>query len=203
MKKNSINLLINREDYQKYENIFERFKLSAAILTGILAVIFIFFYITLRNRFNTFEKMSLQKKTYLQLLTERRGDEAKINYIEKKYSELRKFLKDDASSVTYFEILSDSLKNSSESAKLKSFEVDKSRNTTFIIGFSVFEKMMSFLKFAESEEFLNNFESLSLKNLIIEGSNKQNENYELSFVGKFIPIKVEKDNDPLINSGSY
>jgi len=139
--------------------------------------------------------MNLEKKTYLQLLTERSRDEAKINYIEKKYADLKKYLKDDASSATYFEILSDSIKNSSESAKLKSLEVDKSRNTTFIISFSVFEKMMNFLKFAESEQFLNNFESISLKNLVIAGSNKQNESYELSFVGKFIPIKVEKNNE--------
>lgn len=193
MKKNRINLLINREDYQKYENIFERFKLSAAVLTGILTVVFIFFYIILRNSFNTYEKMNSEKKTYLQLLTERSRDEAKINYIEKKYSDLKKYLKDDASSATYFEILSDSIKNSSESAKLKSLEVDKSRNTTFIINFTVFEKMMNFLKFAESEQFLNNFESISLKNLVIVGSNNQNENYELSFVGKFIPIKEEKN----------
>jgi len=196
MKKNRINLLVNREDYQKYENFFERFKLGAAILTGILTILFIIFYIILRNRFNTYEKMNMKKKAYLELLTERNRDEAKINYIEKKYSDLKKYLKDDASSVTYFEILSDSIKNSSESAILKSFEVDKTRNTTFIINFTVFEKMMDFLKFAESEQFLNNFESISLKNLIIAGSDNQNENYELSFVGKFIPIKEEKNNDP-------
>lgn len=191
MKKNRINLLINREDYQKYENFFERFKLSAAILVGVLTVIFIFFYITLRNKLNTYEKMNSQKKTYLQLLTERSKDEAKINYIEKKFLDLKKYLKDDASSVTYYEILSDSIKNSSDTAKLKSFDVDKSRNTTFVITFSIFEKMMSFLKFAESEVFLKNFETITLKNLIIVGNSKESENYELSFVGKFVPVKVE------------
>ena len=118
MKKNIINLLINREDYQKYENLFERLKLTATILTIILAILFTYFYISIKNKFNIYEKMNLQKKTYLQMLTNRRGDEAKINYIEKKYSDLKNFLKDDASSVTYFEILSDSIKNSSESAKL-------------------------------------------------------------------------------------
>ena len=107
MKKNIINLLINREDYQKYENLFERLKLTATILTIILAILFTYFYISIKNKFNIYEKMNLQKKTYLQMLTNRRGDEAKINYIEKKYSDLKNFLKDDASSVTYFEILSE------------------------------------------------------------------------------------------------
>ena len=191
MKKNRINLLINREDYQKYENQFERFKLSAAILTVILTIIFIFSYISIKNKFNKYENMNLQKKTYLQLLGERKEDEAKINYIEKKYKDFKNFLKDDASSAIYYEILSDSIKSSSESAKLKSLAVDKTRNASFIITFSVFDKMMSFLKFAESEIFLNNFESISLKNLIIAGNNKLDENYELSFVGKFLPIKID------------
>jgi len=193
MKKNRINLLINREDYQRYENIFERFKLSAAILTVILSIIFIYFYISVKNKFNTYEKMNMQKQNYLLLLTNRRADEAKINYIEKKYSDLKKFMRDDASSVNYYEILSDSIKNSSESAKLKSLQVDKTRNTNFIITFSVFDKMMSFLKFAESDIFLNNFESISLKNLVIAGNTPggNTENYELSFVGKFAPIKVK------------
>lgn len=192
MKKNYINLLINREDYQKYENIFERFKLVATILTVVLMIIFIYFYFSIKNQFNIYEKMNLQKKTYLQLLTNRRGDEAKINHIEKKYADLEKFLKDDASSVTYFEILSDAIKNSSDTAQLKSLQVDKTRNTSFTITFSVFEKMMDFLKFTESGIFLNNFENISLKNLIIIGDNKNEENYELSFTGKFVPAKSIK-----------
>ena len=48
---------------------------------------------------------------------------------------------------------------------------------------------MDFLKFAESEKFLNNFESISLKNLDIVGNKEKNENYELSFSGKFVPVK--------------
>lgn len=191
MKKSSINLLVNREDYQKYENLFQRFKLTATLLTVILTIIFAYFYFSIKNKFNVYEKMNLEKKNYLQLLTERKKDEAKINYIGKKYSDLKNFLKNDAASVTYFELLSNAINNSSESAKLKSFVVDKTRNTSFEITFSLFEKMMDFLKFAESEIFLNNFENISLKNLIIAGS----QNYELSFTGQFVPIKPSINNE--------
>lgn len=194
MKKNSINLLINREDYQKYENMFERLKLSATILTVILTILFLYFFIYIRNSVNTYDKMNLQKKSYLQSLTKRRADEAKINYIEKKFLDFKNFLKDDASSVAYYEILSGAISQSSESATLKSLEVDKTRNTSFTITFSMFERMMDFLKFAESEVFLNNFEFISLKNLIIVGDKDKNENYELSFVGKFVPVKSENSN---------
>ncbi|EKE14222.1 MAG: hypothetical protein ACD_12C00619G0001 [uncultured bacterium] len=185
MKKSSINLLVNREDYQKYENLFQRLKLTAALLTVILTIIFAYFYFSIKNKFNIYEKMNLEKKNYLQLLTERKKDEAKINYIGKKYSDLKNFLTNDSASVAYLELLSNAINDSSESAKLKSFVVDKTRNTSFEITFSLFEKMMDFLKFAESEIFLKNFENISLKNLIIAGS----QNYELSFTGQFVPIK--------------
>ena len=191
MKKSSINLLVNREDYQKYENLFQRLKLTAALLTVILTIIFAYFYFSIKNKFSIYEKMNLEKKNYLQLLTERKKDEAKINYIGKKYSDLKIFLTNDAASVAYLELLSNAMNDSSESATLKSFVVDKTRNTSFEITFSLFEKMMDFLKFAESEIFLNNFENISLKNLIIAG----NKNYELSFTGKFVPIKPNINNE--------
>lgn len=191
MKKTRINLLVNREDYQKYENFFERLKLSAAVLTLFLFVVFILFYLAIRKKFNTFEQMNLQKKTYLQLLTERRPDEAKINYIQKKYLDLKTFLKDDASSTPYYQLLSDAIKNSSQTASLKSFQVNKDREASFTIIFSNFEKLMNFLKFAESKEFINNFENISLKNFVVIGNEDKNESYELSFSGKFVPIKLE------------
>lgn len=189
MKKSNINLLVNREDYQKYENYFERLKLVATISTIILTVLFLYFYILIKNNLNDYEKMNIEKTGYLQLLTDRKDDEAKIIYIEKKYIDLKKILKDDASSVAYYEILSHAISNSSESAQLKSLDVDKTRNTSFTIAFSVFEKMMSFLKFAESEVFLSNFEKISLKNFVIIGEKNNQENYELSFTGKFAPVK--------------
>ncbi|MFA6081721.1 MAG: hypothetical protein WC741_04950 [Patescibacteria group bacterium] len=191
MKKTRINLLVNREDYQKYENFFERLKLSAAILTFFLLILFIFFYLTVRKKFNLFEQMNLQKKTYLQLLTTRRPDEAKINYIQKKYLDLKTFLKDDASSTPYYQLLSDAIKNSSQAANLKSFEVNKNREASFTITFSNFSTLMDFLKFAESKEFINNFESISLKNFVVIGNEEKKESYELSFSGKFTPIKIE------------
>ena len=191
MKKNQINLLVNREDYQKYENVFERLKLSAFIMTLGLFILLIFFYIILKGKFNKYEQMNLQKKTYLQLLTERRSDEAKINYIQKKYLDLKTFLKDDASSTPYYQLLSDAIKNSSQAASLKSFEVNKNREASFTISFSEFTKLMEFLKFAESQEFIINFENISLKNFVMVGNKEKEESYELSFTGKFVPIKLE------------
>ena len=195
MKKNRINLLISREDYRKFENYFEWLKLSVTLLTVILFVIFISFYLVLRNKFNIYEKMNLQKKTYLQQLTERKDDEAKINYIQKKYTDFKTFLKEDASSLPYYQLLSDAIKNSSESATLKSFQVNKDRESSFTITFTVFETLRDFLKIAESQTFIKNFENISLKNFVVIGDKEKNENYELSFSGKFIPIKLDLNSE--------
>jgi len=195
MKKNRINLLISREDYRKFENYFEWLKLSVTLLTVILFVIFISFYLVLRNKFNIYEKMNLQKKTYLQQLTERKDDEAKINYIQKKYTDFKTFLKEDASSLPYYQLLSDAIKNSSESATLKSFQVNKDRESSFTITFTVFDTLRDFLKIAESQTFIKNFENISLKNFVVIGDKEKNENYELSFSGKFIPIKLDLNSE--------
>lgn len=188
MKKNQINLLVNREDYQKYENYFERLKLSVTVLTVILFVIFVFFFIFLKGKMDAYDKLNLQKLSYLQMLTVRRPDEAKINYIQTKYKDLQGFLKDDASSTPYYSLLSNAINDSSQSAVLKSFEVNKDRMTSFTISFSDFGKMMNFLKFAESQEFINNFLTISLKNFIVIGSKDNTSSYELSFTGQFIAI---------------
>lgn len=193
MKKNRINLLVSREDYQKYESFFEQLKLSAAVLTVILFIFFISVYLVLRNKFSLYENMNLQKKTYLQLLSERRGDEAKINYIQKKYLDMKTFLKDDAASAPYFQLLSDAIKDSSESASLKSFEINKDRMASFTISFSAFDELMNFLKFAESQTFIKNFENISLNSFVVLG---KKESYELSFSGKFIQIKLDINNEP-------
>ena len=138
--------------------------------------------------------MNLQKKAHIQLLAEKKDDKAKVNYIQKKYLDLKTFLKDDSSSAPYYQLLSDAIKDSSKSATLKSFEVDKDRKTSFTIAFSAFNELMSFLKFAESKTFIKNFENISLKNFVL-GEKEKNGSYELSFNGKFIPFKPGPNNE--------
>ncbi|KKQ23897.1 MAG: hypothetical protein US40_C0006G0011 [Candidatus Roizmanbacteria bacterium GW2011_GWC2_37_13] len=190
MKKSKINLIVNREDYQRYENYFNYLKIGLAIFLGVFFVVFLFLFILVKKRLDIVEKLELTKKNYLEILKDKKTDEAKINYIEKKYQDLNSFLKEDAFSSPYYSLLNSALTESSEAAKLKSFEISKNREVDFIIEFTDFPKLMNFFKFIESETFLKNFETISLKSFTVIGATlEKEENYELSFSGIFIQLK--------------
>ena len=192
MKKTKINLIINRADYQKYEDIFNTLKITVFGLLGLFFVIFIILLTVINNNTKKYDNLNLQKKLLLQSLNEKRGDEAKIFYIQKKYDDMIKFLKNDAFSSTYYTLLTSALKDSSQEATLKSFDIKKTRDVSFTIAFQNFDKMMNFFKLTETEEFLSNFEQISLKTFTVIGSDdKTKENYELSFVGRFVIINPD------------
>ena len=196
MKKTKINLIINREDYQKYEKYFYWLKIVTYSLFGFFLFLFLIFFIFIKKNSDDNDKLILQKSSLLKALAEKKGDEARIFYLQKKYDDLNNFLKDDAFSSTYYGLLNQALKQSSESSTLESFKIDKNRQVEFSISFNEFPELMNFFKFIELEIFLKNFETISLKNFSIIGDKDKNENYELSFAGVFIKIKQN-----MINNG--
>lgn len=190
MKKSNINLIINREDYKKYEDYFEYLKIALIVLIFVFFSFFFILFLILKNKTDFEKKLSLQKITLLEILKDKKTDEVKINYIEKKYQDLSTYLKEDAFPSPYYAFLNSALQESSEAARLKSFEITKSRDAVFTIAFTDFPQLMSFFKFIESKTFLKNFETISLKSFDVIGATEgQKENYELSFSGKFIPLK--------------
>lgn len=190
MKKNKINLIINREDYQKYENYFYYLKIAFFGFFMLFFIIFLAFLIILKKINYQLKTLELKKKTLLEYLKEKTTDTAKINYIEKKYRDLKTYLKDDAYSSPYYSLLNSALLESSQSAELKSFNINKNREVDFTLSFADFNDLRSFFKFIESKTFLDNFETISLKTLNLFGATElKKENYELSFKGRFIPLK--------------
>lgn len=191
MKKTKINLIISREDYQKYEKYFYWLKIITYGLFGFFLFLFLIFVILIKINSNNNDKLNLQKSSLLKTLAEKKSDEARIFYLQKKYDDLNNYLKDDAFSSLYYGLLNQALKQSSESSTLKSFEINKNRQVEFSIAFEEFPELMSFFKFIESEIFLKNFETISLKSFTIIGDENKKENYELSFTGTFIKIKQD------------
>lgn len=196
MKKKYINLIVNREDYQKYEEYFFIFRKIVFVLFGIFFIISFYFFLSIRSLNKKIEILNLEKTTILRFINQNTEKYAKLNYLKGKYIDLKNFLKDDANSSFYYSILNDALKESSESAIIKEFNINKNREVDFKIGFSNFSELRSFFKFIESDIFLKNFEKIFLKNFTVIGKTEEREeNYELSFYGKFLPYeKILKNN---------
>ena len=73
MQKTKINLIISREDYQKYEGFFYSLKILIFILIFIFLVIFVSFFIILNNENKVFNRLTDQKKFYLTALQEKKA----------------------------------------------------------------------------------------------------------------------------------
>lgn len=192
MKKTSINLIINREDYRKYENYFVYIKILLSVFTVIFFILFLILFTVIRSKSTQESNLIFQKESLLNILKGKTSDEVKINYIEKKYQSLNTYLKDDAFSSPYYALLASAIQESSEAAKLKTFEINKDRDVVFTIAFTDFSELMNFFRFIESKTFLENFETISLRSFSVIGATElQQENYELSFKGRFISLNRE------------
>ncbi|MCL4364176.1 hypothetical protein M1328_02970 [Patescibacteria group bacterium] len=191
MKKTKINLIISREDYQKYERYFSYFRIGLIVLVVIFISISLFLLVSVKNKADQRNLLILEKDTLLKKMQSETIDQAKINYIENKYQDLTTFLKDDANSSPYYSLLNSALQqNGTQSAALKSFTIDKDRNVTFTIAFSDFSQLRNYFQYIETPSFLGNFETISLKSFSVIGATDiQKENYQLSFVGKFTTLK--------------
>ena len=192
MRKSKINLAVSREDYQKYEVYFYWIKFGSLGLGLIFFIVFLAFFISLKTKGDENSRLLEEKRVLLEAMSESQGDEARIFYLQKKYSDLKTFLKDDATSLPYYSLLANALNESSESSSIiKSFAIDKTREVSFTIAFESFPELLDFFKFIESETFLDNFEQIALKSFSVIGGEDQAENYEISFAGKFVDIIKE------------
>ncbi|MCS6956395.1 MAG: hypothetical protein NZM02_00915 [Patescibacteria group bacterium] len=197
MKKKSINLIINREDYQKYEDFFLVFKKIVFGLFFLFFIILFYFLIIINSLNKKIELLNLEKISVLKIINENTEKYVKLNYLKTKYFDLKNFLKEDSNSSPYYSLLSNALAESSESAIIKEFNINNKREVDFTIGFSDFLSLRNFFQFIESDVFLKNFENISLKNFLVIGATEnEKENYELSFYGKFLPYeKIIKNNN--------
>ncbi|GIW64920.1 MAG: hypothetical protein KatS3mg092_0853 [Patescibacteria group bacterium] len=190
MIKKRINLIINREDYRKYEEIFYYLQNGIYIILLIFFIILIYFLININNLNKKIDYLNLEKTSILKIISANTDKYARLNYLRKKYSDLTNFLKEDSNSYQYYLLLNTSLQDSSQSASIKTFIIDKDRNFEFTVIFSDFSSMRNFFQFLETEKFLKNFEKIFLKNFHIIGATvDKSENYELSFYGVFMPYE--------------
>lgn len=188
MKKTRINLLTSKQDYYRLESYFDIFRKFL-----VLYCIALFLIISGLAGFRIYQASQLNKlydtKTQiLSQLSSRKSDEVKLIKLSKKLNSYREFIKDDAQFIPYYELLLTTLRQSSQSATLTEFNIDKSRGMNFKLQFSNFEEMVNTFEFIESPDFTRSFDRLDMKDFIGRGDAEEANRYELSFEGSFKPI---------------
>jgi len=183
--KNRINLFKQKPQLDFISINASKFK---TYLTGAGVFVFVLFLFLMNQVFilNTQQQDLIKKKeTYLKYLLEEKDSEASMRYFKSKQTQLNKFLKDDANFHPYYEVLLNSIGETSTNAELSTIDIDKNRATRFVVKFTNDDEMMTFLKNIESESFLKNFISLSLQNFSLNKQTSMESRYELELRGVF------------------
>ncbi|MCX7996886.1 MAG: hypothetical protein N2691_04005 [Patescibacteria group bacterium] len=108
-----------------------------------------------------------------------------VFFINKK-EQLKKYLADDAQFAQHFYLMTDTLKEASTDAVLKSFDINRTKDVYFDISFTDFENSQKLLDFIEDRKFLDNFVSLRLNNFNVTSRSRRSDDiFTLSFSGKF------------------
>lgn len=178
-----INLLIKQTKYLRLERIFSSLKLAIVFVIVLFLLTYAAASSLLFKQKQTISELNAQKKSLLELLLANKEVEAKFVYFRNKQKQLSDILKDDVNFYPYYQLLTDSLKKSTPEARLDTVVIDKSKAVNFTVSFNDFASMLSFFKFAESDDFLKNFNLLILSNFSTVQTTKSS--YQLVFRGSF------------------
>ncbi|PIY68591.1 hypothetical protein COY90_05125 [Candidatus Roizmanbacteria bacterium CG_4_10_14_0_8_um_filter_39_9] len=192
--KKRINLFARKKRFDSFVSYSVNIRKYGAVVGVLLFCLFMFFVYLVVNTQRRMSDLTKQKQQYLSYLLTEKDTEASIRFFKGKQTQLTKFLSDDAQFVSYYAILRNALMDSTESAVLDSVEIDKNRDTVFVVRFQTYESMVSFLKYVESTEFLRFFDELSMASLNLTrdvsavAKTSSVKNYQLQFKGKFKAI---------------
>lgn len=189
--KNRINLFKRKPQRDYISANAPKFK---KYLTGAGVVLFIFFLFLIVQvfRLNSTQQDLLKKKeTYLKYLLDEKDTEANMRYFKSKQTQVNTFLKEDANFLPYYQVLKKSLENTSDNVILDTIDIDKSRNTRFVVKFKNSDEMLSFLRYIESEDFLKNFLSLSLQSFTLNQQQAKSGQYQLELQGVFKELNTK------------
>ena len=187
--KKRINLLTKQVEYKSLEKIFKHLRIYIGVFFIVFLIYFsVIFFLLLRQNIEK-QKLISQKAELLTYLADQKEAEAKFIYFDSKYKQIKNFLKNDVNFEPYYKILNDSLKLASPEPELQDLKINEKREFNFDLSFSSVENILVFLKFAENDRFLSNFDALTLSDFNYEQSGKENEtSLQLHFKGVFKKI---------------
>jgi hypothetical protein len=154
----------------------------AGVVIFILFNLVIFLLVGVRRKY---DGLIAKKSQYLQYLLVEKEVEANMRYFKSKQTQLNTFLKDDAHFLPYYRILKESLDATSINTSLDIIEIDKNRNTRFVVKFANYDEMLLFLKRMESGDFLSHFNTLGLQSFSLNKQVSKKGSFQLELRGQF------------------
>lgn len=195
--KQRINLLQNRARIlllQQRYSWLRRLTYAYVALFVLICVAASSYLYSLNSQKNTLDG---EKLRLLQSMNGFQKEEAKLALLGNKVSEFNTYIKDDAQFSPYYNILLEALTQSSNSAKLSEFTIDKSRQATFTIKFQSFSDLLASFRFIESEPFLTHFDRLTMNNFSSQTTQEKKasgeasvDEYQLTFDATFKRIST-------------
>ena len=186
--KKRINLLKANKNFVDREAVFSELKNTFVVFFFILLLVNISIYFYLIRQNQEITQIAEQKKFLIEFFVQNKEADAKFAYFRNKEGQLKDILRQDVSFYPYYNLLKTSLDKFAVGAELYSVTIDKTKTTNFTIIFEEYEHLISFLKFAESEEFLKNFNQLSMVDFTKNETQLTKNDYRLNFSGKFINL---------------
>jgi len=183
-----IDLLKTQARYLKIENFFRDLKAAIIVLFVVFLAVYIVFFYLLSLQRREISDLSVQKREFLEFFIQNKEVEAKFVYFRNKQKQLNDILKEDVNFYPYYNLLKESLQIANVEARLESVLIDKTKSVGFSLSFTDYSSLLSFLRFAESDEFLKNFNQLDLINFSKDDKQSAKIDYRLNFSGKFINL---------------
>lgn len=180
-----INLLKAQKRFIFGEQVFSKLKTAIMLIFVFFLFIYAAFYYLLSQQKREIDELATQKKELIEFFIQNKEKEAKFVYFRNKQKQLSDILKEDVNFFPYYNLLKESLNAVNANVRLDSVLIDKSKSVKFSLGFEDYSSLLNFLSFAESDDFLKNFNQLALVNFSKNEIQVANNDYKLNFSGKF------------------
>jgi len=186
-----INLFAKQKKYLQVEKYFSWLRYGLIILVALFVVFNIFSFTVLSKEQQKIKSLNVTSKQYLDFLIKNNDIEAKFIFYKNKNNEFNKIISNDVNFLPYYQVLNESIKNSTSTALLSALTINKDRTTDFSILVGHYDSALVFIKYAETEDFLKNFEALTLTEFSGQLKSKSqtvdsgDNSITLTFKGKF------------------
>lgn len=166
-----INLLTNRGNYYRIENLFQkgrRITVGLGIVTMILLAVLLFFKQSTRAQIEARIQQKQELEADLATFDERTQ---KIKLIGNKLIEMNKIQKEAPDFGSYYTTIEKYLPTDPSQGELKKVSLNSPASAVIELDFPDILALTRFMGVVESDEFLNDFESIRFSNIVFTKGN--------------------------------